>query len=61
MNLMHLHSDVGQPRIIHRDIKVANILLDNSFQAKVTSHIFRKMSDHVCLVLLLILMSIFVL
>ncbi|KAF3328694.1 proline-rich receptor-like protein kinase PERK1 [Carex littledalei] len=32
--LSYLHEDC-QPRIIHRDIKAANILLENSFEAKV--------------------------
>ncbi|XP_078174998.1 PTI1-like tyrosine-protein kinase At3g15890 isoform X2 [Carex rostrata] len=49
--LSYLHEDC-QPRIIHRDIKAANILLENSFEAKVAdfglAKFFPDGETHVC-------------
>jgi serine/threonine protein kinase len=38
---IYLHMRLGHPRIIHRDIKAANVLIDDSFEAKVSSYLFR--------------------
>ncbi|XP_021738600.1 putative proline-rich receptor-like protein kinase PERK6 [Chenopodium quinoa] len=45
--LAYLHEDC-HPRIIHRDIKTANILIDNCFEAKVcTSHILHIRNSNI--------------